>query len=338
MLEKPTLPETKIAACIHNAYGLDVSELTFLPLGADAHTAVYRLLTPNQHAYFLKLRSGVFQETAVTLPKFLYDQGVSAIIPPIPTADGQLWAELDPFKAMLYAYVNGRNARQVKITPAHWQQFGAALRQIHTIQLPPTLRHALRQETHTPQWRKMVKGFLARLNTNTFVNDPIANDTRTLLQTRHDEIQHLVLRAEQLAQTLITQQHPFVLCHADMHASNILIDDNNGSFFIIDWDDPMLAPKERDLMFIGGAQGFTGYTAAAEETLFYQGYGSVEVNADAVAYYRYERIIEDIALFCEDLLLSDEGGDDRAQALIYLQSNFLPNSTIEAAYRADRSR
>ena len=91
-------------------------------------------------------------------------------------------------------------------------------------------------------------------------------------------------------------------------------------------------------MFVGSGLGGNGRSPQEETNLFYQGYGQTSVNPIGLAYYRYERIIEDIALFCEDLLLSDEGGEDRAQALIYLQSNFLPNSTIEAAYRADRSR
>jgi hypothetical protein len=36
------------------------------------------------------------------------------------------------------------------------------------------------------------------------------------------------------------------------------------------------------------------------------------------------------------LLLSNGGGQDRAQSLRYLVSNFLPDGTLEAARRADR--
>jgi hypothetical protein len=70
------------------------------------------------------------------------------------------------------------------------------------------------------------------------------------------------------------------------------------------------------------AQGFVGYNAQEEEPLFYGGYGPAAINPRALAYYCYERIIEDIALFCEQLLLSNEGGQDRAQSLRYLVSNF----------------
>jgi spectinomycin phosphotransferase len=139
-----------------------------------------------------------------------------------------------------------------------------------------------------------------------------------------------------LAESLSREPLAFVLCHADIHASNVLVDGRD-ALYIVDWDDPLLAPKERDLMFIGGAQGFVGYyNAQDEEALFYQGYGPVVLNPRALAYYRYERIIEDIALYCEQLLLSNGGGQDRAQSLRYLVSNFLPDGTIEAAYRAEK--
>ena len=102
----------------------------------------------------------------------------------------------------------------------------------------------------------------------------------------------------------------------------------DGALYIVDWDEPILAPKERDLMFIGGAQGFQGVTAEEEERLFYQGYGPAQVDPAALAYYRYERIIQDIAAFCEQLLLTSEGGEDREQSYGYLASNFLPGNTI----------
>ena len=90
-------------------------------------------------------------------------------------------------------------------------------------------------------------------------------------------------------------------------------------------------------MFVGGAQGFAGHTPQEEETLFYRGYGQTEIDPVALAYYRYERIVVDIAVYCEQLFLTSEGGEDREQSLRYLMSNFLPGGTIEIAYRSDKT-
>ncbi|MBP1694700.1 MAG: Spectinomycin phosphotransferase, partial [Chloroflexi bacterium] len=150
-----------------------------------------------------------------------------------------------------------------------------------------------------------------------------------------DEILSLVKKAERLCSVLKAQGPKFVLCHSDIHAGNLLID-AKGSLFIIDWDHPVLAPKERDLMFIGGGVGSNWYRPQ-EEALFYKGYGRTEINHVALAYYRFERIVEDIAEWGERVLLTDEGGKDRARALQGFKRWFSPNDVVEMAYRAENS-
>ena len=90
-------------------------------------------------------------------------------------------------------------------------------------------------------------------------------------------------------------------------------------------------------MYIGGGLMSSGLSPQEEEALFYPAYGQTKINYSALAYYRYERIIQDIAAFCEQLLFTDEGGQDREQSLHYVESNFWPNSTIDIAYQSDMS-
>lgn len=56
MLEKPALPEEIIIECMLDDYGLTVSQVVFLPIGADYRTAVYRQTTNDETDCFLKLR------------------------------------------------------------------------------------------------------------------------------------------------------------------------------------------------------------------------------------------------------------------------------------------
>ena len=113
MLEKPDLLDDKIIACLQADYGLRVATIAFLPLGADLNTAVYRVTGDDGTSYFLKLRSGLFDETSVALPKFLSDQGIAQVIAPLATSTGQLWANLDAFKVILYPFIEGRNGYDV---------------------------------------------------------------------------------------------------------------------------------------------------------------------------------------------------------------------------------
>jgi spectinomycin phosphotransferase len=265
------------------------------------------------------------------LPKYLGDQGIAQVIAPLPTTHGQPWASLDDWTVILYPFVEGRDGYEVALSARQWAEFGAALKRIHTLDPPAAIRRAIAQETYSPQWRERTRIFLERAEDQSYA-DPIAQDLSEFLRTRCQEILELIERAEQQARVLQAQSPDLVLCHSDIHAGNLLIG-TDGALYIVDWDAPILAPKERDLMFIGGAQGFRGYTAQEEETLFFRGYGQTQIDRIALAYYRSERIIEDIAVFCEQIFLSDEGERDRAQSLHYLKSNFLPNGTIAVANR-----
>ncbi len=334
MLERPDLQDDKIIASLQTAYGLPIRRVEFLPLGVDVNAAVYRALDEHGTPYFVKLRRGDFDDMVVALPKFLSDRGIAQIIAPLATQTGQLWAGLDDYKLVLFPFIEGRDGYHVALTEIQWINFGVALRQVHTTVLPPALKVRIPQETYSARYREMVRQFLVRGADDTY--DDAARQMAAFLEEKRDAIADLVRRAEALAQSLQSQSPAFVPCHSDIHAGNLLIPSAE-LFYIVDWDNPILAPKERDLMFIGGAQGFVGYTAQAEENLFYRGYGQVPIDLRALAYYRYERIVEDLAAFGQFLLLTNDGGEDRAQALTFVKSNFLPNSTIENAYRSDNA-
>ena len=72
------------------------------------------------------------------------------------------------------------------------------------------------------------------------------------------------------------------------------------------------------------------------EALFYQAYGPAEIDRTALAYYRYERIVQDIYEFGQQLLSSEAGGEDREQSYQWFMSNFLPGNTLEIALQTDR--
>ena len=332
MLEKPNVPDATLRAALRTHYGLPITEIAFLPLGNDVNTAVYRVVAADAPPSFLKLRRGAFAETTVAIPRFLHDQGLTQVIAPIETTAGHLWARLDAFAMSLFPFVVGQNAFASPLSARQWAEFGAALKRMHTVVVPPALRCSIPQETYAPYWRDRVRTFQARAEETAFA-EPVAAAMAAFLCAKRDVITHLVARADTLADALRARSPEQVLCHADIHAANVLID-TEGALYIIDWDTVTFAPKERDLMFIGGGIG-GAWKSAQEESLFYQGYGQTAVDPLALAYYRYERIVEDIAEYCERLLLSDDGGEDRAVGLSKFRSQFEPHRVVEIAYRTD---
>lgn len=329
MLERPDIQDHEIIACLRAEYGLNVQQIEFLPLGADINTAVFQAIAEDATSYFLKLRSGGFDEMSIVIPALLYEQRVRTVIGPLSTLSRALWVSLGKFSVGVFPYVNGLNAYQIDMQDHHWVELGTTLKALHTAQLSPSVRHSLQQEQYSNKRRDNVRQFQALIDGSTFA-DPIAVELATFLKYHQTRVSDLVRRAGQLASVLQEQANPAVLCHADIHAGNVLIDEY-GHLFVVDWDTVVLAPKERDLMYVGGGLFRNKRTPQEEESLFYRGYGPTDINQTALAYYRHERIVEDIAAYCEQLLLTDEGGEDRENGLNQLMSQFCPDGVIDIA-------
>jgi len=147
MLDKPDLADERLLASLAGAYGLRAAQIAFLPLGADANTAVYRVEADGR-AYFLKLRRGGGADLSLMLPALLASRGLAAVIAPLPTLNRQWTADLGPYTLALYPFVDGVNGYQAEMSKAQWIQLGAALKRLHGVRLPPAIRRALPREDY----------------------------------------------------------------------------------------------------------------------------------------------------------------------------------------------
>ncbi len=329
MLERPALADERIRACLRKAFGLPVTRLAFLPWGADAGTAVFRAEADDGAVMFVKLRRGPFAPAAVRVPHALAAMGFDAVIAPLATGDGRLWAGLDAWKVIVYPFVEGHNGYDAPLTAPQWTHLGAQVRRFHEARFPAHVTAGVPREVFTSRWRDALRRHLTGMQDRTFP-DPLAARAAAFLTGRRAALLERLDQTGRLADALRRDPPEFILCHADLHLWNVLVD-ACGGLYIVDWDTLIFAPKERDLMFPGAGLGDSGRPPSEEEALFFQGYGPAPVRRDALAYYRLERVIEDLAIFCEQIFQFSVGEDDRRQALEYLRSNFAPGGTIERA-------
>jgi spectinomycin phosphotransferase len=216
-------------------------------------------------------------------------------------------------------------------------ELGTVLKRIHTLKIPLELQRQIPQENYSSRWRERLEDFQRQVENMTF-EEPSAAKLAAFMKMKRNEIRLLIERTEDLASEVQSKSREFVLCHTDIHGGNILIhtDGQLPILYIVDWDNPLLAPKERDLMFVGGGIDDL-WQSARDEAAFYQGYGAVDIDYAVMAYYRYERVIEDLVAYGEQLLLSEEGGADREPAYLSFAGNFAPGSTIQIAEKTERS-
>ncbi|MGN9810009.1 phosphotransferase family protein [Micromonospora sp. BQ11] len=110
---------------------------------------------------------------------------------------------------------------------------------------------------------------------------------------------------------------PHVICHADIHPGN-LIADGDGPLHVVDWDAPILAPRERDIMFAHSRDFGDHPIDAHRAALFRRGYGPVEPDHTLRSYYRSERHLDDVDAFLHGILGSGASGESRANDLHWL--------------------
>ena len=330
MLEPPPLADSAMQAVLRADYGIADAALTFLPIGNDAASFVYRVDAVNGASHFLKARSGAgFSASSLTVPFFLHSQGIPHVMAPLPTAGRALWVEVQGFALSLHPFVDARTATDAGLTLTDWHALGATLRQIHASHLPVELAKSLPQETFTPS-RRHVLDELAGLPGTLVFDDPLQAALAEFWRGRQKLIQTVIERADSLGAELRREALPRVLCHADLHTWNVLVDSAR-QMWIVDWDEVILAPKERDLMFVVGGIG-RGLVKPAETRSFLAGYGVSTIDPRALAYYRFAWAVQDMAAYAEQVCLARGVGEpSRRAALQGFVDMFEPGNMVDIA-------
>ncbi|WP_262337392.1 phosphotransferase enzyme family protein [Legionella genomosp. 1] len=323
-----------IIDCLHAHYGINIITLTFLPLGADNNASVYKAEAQDNPSYFVKLKRGHHHNIGIAILQLLHEAGIEQVIPPIKTIEGSLTQSIGEFTLILYPFIEGEDGFTRALTDEQWLILGKTLRQVHEIDVPLSIKQQIRKELFSSKWREIVRSLYAHIEAKP-TGDKVALDLMAFMKKNILTIRRLVDRAEQLAQILQNESPQFVLCHSDIHGGNVFMNNDN-TIYIVDWDDPIMAPKERDLMFIGGGVANV-WNKSHEEALFYKGYGKTEVNRTILAYYRHERIVEDIAEYGQELLLSLAGGKKRSEMYQHFIAMFEPRGVIDIAFETDDS-
>ena len=344
MREQPDIAEQDLRACLRDQYGLAAASIEFLPLGHDTRSAVYRVMDDTGTPYLLKATSAPLYEPGCLVPRYLRDSGVAAVVAPLPTQRGKLWTSLEiagsaeTWTAILYPFITGESGWLPRMTDAQWQALGATLRQIHTTELPPAGFALLRTETFDPGgYRRWVEVFETRHIATASPESDNQNQRalRSSWIAHQATISEATTALETLAGVLWGRSGKLVICHADLHPGN-LIRDAAGQVFVVDWNDVMLAPKERDFLFIEGAPVDAAGRQASSP--FFQGYGAAEIDWAALTYYLWERVIQDVIECAQIVFLREHVGELTQAAEAQLCQDILADGDTLDAARAVLSR
>ncbi len=331
MLKQP-IQEHQIVELLQIYYGIDVQVAEFLPGGADMNASVYKA-DAKSNSYFIKLKHGLHDEINLSIIRLLHNSGINEILFPIYSLNGKLFEQIGNVKIIVYPFIDAPNGFTQVLTEKQWKQLGHALKNVHSTSVPLSIQQQLRKETYLTKWRNSVKSFFTQIDPDES-DDQITADFKSFFNKNIDIIHQLVKSADDLSRKIQPDPEKYVLCHSDIHAGNVLL--ANESIYIIDWDEPMMAPKERDLMFIGAGVGNV-WNKPHEISYFYQGYGKTDIDITILSYYRLERIIEDIAVYASDLLSHVKNNQVRSVMFNHFKSMFDSNGVVEIAFATNQS-
>lgn len=160
---------------------------------------------------------------------------------------------------------------------------------------------------------------------------PVAGRLAGFWVAHRDRIDHILTRAEALGRELRTRPFELVLCHADIHAANVMTGAGDGEIHLVDWDDPKIAPRERDLLFVVGSM-IARAVEPHEEATFFRGYGPVAVDPEAIVYYRYERFLQDLGEIGKSVFLDPTLSEEMRRAETAIAADYLtPGGFLDRA-------
>jgi spectinomycin phosphotransferase len=203
---------------------------------------------------------------------------------------------------------------------------GTIFKRIHQVMLPPEGFSSLRKETFDPtEYVRWVRAFETHHLHSRHSGSGSSRALRADWRAHQSTIHTAVTTLEKLAEMLKACPFPYVICHADLHPANLLRD-RHGHVFVIDWDEVMLAPKERDFIFVREPQA----------DAFWQGYGVIEIDWMLLSYYLWERVVQDVIEYAQNVCFRDDWVEETRADVAQLFHEYVAEggNNIAAAYQA----
>lgn len=322
--------EIQLCIAMRTHYTIDVKTLIPIEYGEDNQALRFKVSDFKNKVYFVKVLKKA-RANHLRLTRYLHDTLGDCVISPIETCKGDLSVPFMELTLVVYPFIRGKNGFEQTLEGQDLKEIGRIMRKLHSLDCG-YLRDEFGIEDY-PQistYRERLKYRLAMLELSD-IRDPINRELRAFMQSKSTLLVDILNTLDRLDGSSMLDERTKVLCHTDIHAGNIMKTPKD-KLHIIDWDQAALGSKELDLMFFGG--GIAGHLGSETETrCFYSGYGACEVDSRKLLFYRFSRIVEDIALFSLETETTTLDHKRRNQAFAYLKSNFLPGGTIECAYK-----
>ncbi len=299
MKTEPDLDLTELQKTLAAIYGIHARAMRFLPHGECSWG--YYVEAADGQGYFLKL----FREQAL-LPwaaRLVYRLHAGCRIRQVsyslPALSGDMITTLAGCPAAVFPFIQGQSLFECTNRREALYRLGQLLAQLHGC-------HALDRECQRTEqfdvWGLEEYRQVVEAAASPQALPGAAGEVQRLLRP-------LVSRLETLLESLLCFQQkargrPYLpcICHGDPTPGNILVTPA-GEPYLIDWDDIILAPRERDLVFWEHDDIFFENEPASPVLDGYRSIaGPFELDPDIIGFYHRQWTVGEIAAYGNRLL------------------------------------
>jgi spectinomycin phosphotransferase len=311
----------QLAALLGSRYGLAVERLEPAPRGWTGET--YAATARDGARFFVKVypRERLPPTAAAALPVLteLHRLGLSEPSRPIPSTSGALHERLGEDLVVVFEYLDA-----VRMGPPFTfggERLGDLIARLH--EQTGRVASPLAREAFAPAYGELLWRALARAREEPAVDEP-RRGLRRFLDEQSSAIADGWAAFGEVARACRAARFEPVLTHGDWPFN--LLQGADGTVHLVDWDELLLAPAERDTWFAGDDPAFWRAYRARRA-------GQAE-NELATAYYVHARYFEDLLGDVQVILGDGPPSRDGARLVSLLDGPWMAGLRARMAKRA----
>jgi len=258
-----------------NKLDIKVLQMDFVPLGEESYS--WKIETEAETLFLKYCTKGKIIRNLNKINSLLFSlQDYEFIVPPIlikgkteqPFRDGYIYAS---------KYIVGKvqAMRTLEIPNRIIEEINEIMTQIHKTEV---IIDSFPQEDFNYNFRKEYTEILNDIDKGKDISELNSKDL--------NKVNDMIIKFEEMSSGILKNPPQMVLTHGDITGRNI-IEVEDSSIKLLDWDETEIAPKERDINFINGHPGF-------DMEVYKKITGSEDIDQSLIAYYALVWSLESI--------------------------------------------
>lgn len=298
MFGEAPLPAEAVSRVLQRGWNMRLVELEYRRIGYGSYHWFVAAGDGSRWFVTLDAVDGPFAARhAYAVARRLADEGLEFVRAPHPATNGDVVVDVGEWLLSVWPWIDGRSTQSGDHASA--PDLAATLRCVRRL-------HDFAGIDPVPElvedWELSGRAKLQELLSDAdWRSGPYSGEAQTLVVGSADRIWRELGQYDKHVEALMAAGTEFVVTHGEPHAGNVVHAEDGPA--LIDWDTLRWAPKERDLWSLVELAGWR------------DGYGDGPISPDAVAVYRLQWKLSEIADFAQLLARANQRSPDADVAM-----------------------